>query len=78
MMEATKALLRELQRIVVRLRSLAHFAGEIFRPRLKLRVVQRVARGPHLKQDGVELELHGAVENGEQLRLLLRGGETRF
>ena len=65
----------ELQRIPERIRRLPLRTGEIFRPRLELGGVERVARRAHLEDDDVQFERGALVEDGEQLRLLLRGGE---
>ena len=63
------------QRIVERLRRLAHRAGEILRPGLDAGGIERVAGGPDLEDDGVQLELDGPVEHGHQFRFLLLGAQ---
>ena len=68
----------ELQRIVKRRRWPALFAGQIFRPRLQRRRVERVGRRPHLEDDRVELKCARAVEDREGLRALLLGGQAGF
>ncbi len=65
---------RELERIVKRLRRLAHVAREILRPRLELRRIERVGRRPNLQDDRVEIQLDRLVENRDQLMLLPSAG----
>src|SRR5438445_9302497 len=52
----------ERQRVVKWQRRLPHCAGEVFRPGFNAGGIKRIASGPYLENDGVELELHGAVK----------------
>ena len=52
-------------------------AGQVFRPRLQLGRVQRVAHRPDLEDDGVQLQVYRFVEDGQQLRLLFRHAQAR-
>ena len=67
----------ERQGIVIRLRREAHFACQECRPRLQFGIVQRVAAGADLEDDGVQVQLDGAVEDGNQLGFLPAGGQAR-
>ena len=66
------------ERVVKRLRRLAHLAGEALRPRLNRRGVKRVARRADLENDRVEMKLGRAVEQRNQFRLLLRDRQAGF
>ncbi|MEN9509377.1 MAG: hypothetical protein RLZZ621_1940, partial [Gemmatimonadota bacterium] len=57
--------------IVVRLRRASLDAGEIRRPRLQLRRIQRIGSGAYLQQDGIEPQLDGPVEDRNEFCLLL-------
>ena len=61
------------QGIIIGLGRLAHFAGEILRPRLDFGIVERVAAGADLQDDGVDMQPDGEVENGEEFGLLPGG-----
>ena len=50
-------------------------AGEVLRPGLNPGGIQGVAGRPDLEDDGVELELRGPVQDGQQLRFLLLRAE---
>src|SRR5450759_1795804 len=69
---------RELERIVVRVRGASHLTRQILRPRLVRRWVKGIGSRPNLENHGVESELHGAVEDVEQLLLLLPRRQPRF
>src|SRR5260221_13890104 len=66
----------ERQRVIKWQRRLAHRACEVFRPWFQTRGVKRIARRPDLENDGIELELHGAVKERQQFRFLLYGAQT--
>ena len=48
-------------------------AGEVVAPRLKIGFVQGISRGTNLKDDGVDVQLGAAIENGDGLGLLFVG-----
>ncbi len=66
------------QRIIVWLRCLTHFSGQILRPRFDLRIVERVAVGPHLKYHRVELQRCRFFQHGHQFRLLSLSRKSRL
>jgi len=53
-----------------------HGAGEILGPRLDPGIVEGVAAGTDLQQDGVEMQLSDAVEDGEEFLFLLSAAEA--
>jgi ATP-dependent Lhr-like helicase len=69
---------RKLQRIIQWFRRLAHLPGQKRRPRFPFRRVECVALRPDLENNRVELQFRRTVQNGPQLRLLLRRGQTRL
>ena len=66
------------ERIIKRLRHFSLDAGEVFRPRFERRGVNRVRHGAHLEKNGVQMKLHRAVEQRNQLCLLLRDRQAGF
>src|SRR6266566_8987978 len=64
------------QRVIKWQRRLPDRAGEVLRPWLKTRGVKRIARRPYLENDGIELELHGAVKERQQFRFLFYRAQT--
>ncbi len=66
------------ERIVKRFRRLAHGAGEIVRPRLEFRRIKSIARRTHLENHRVQVQLHRAIQQGEQFLLLLLHRQARF
>ena len=59
------------QRVIHGQWRLALLSGQVFRPRLQLRRVNRVGAGPHLQHNRVQIQGLGAVEDGDRLGLLL-------
>ena len=66
----------ESERIPRRVGPSALFTREVARPGLESRGIQRVRLGTHLQHDRVHLQLGGAVQDGEKLKLLLLGREV--
>lgn len=64
------------ERIIVWRGGAALDAGEVFGPRLDGGGIHGVADGAHLEKNGVEMELGGAVQQGDELRLLLGDGQA--
>src|SRR5437667_7945091 len=61
---------REFERIVPRIRCLAHLTSQVFRPRLIGRRVQRVGSRTHLQDDRIQPESNCPIENSQQLVFL--------
>ena len=62
------------ERIPERLRRLPHFTGKILAPRLQSGGIQCVAGGAHLKDQAVELQLSGGIDEVSEFFLLLGHG----
>ena len=62
------------ERIPKRLRRLPHFTGKILAPGLQSGGIQCVAGGAHLKDQAVELQLSGGIDEVSEFFLLLGHG----
>jgi hypothetical protein len=59
------------QGIIERGRGLPHFAGQILRPGFNSGLIERVACGAHVEENGVQMALGGDIHQRNELGLLL-------
>src|SRR5207247_5215382 len=68
----------EVERVPRRLRRASLLPGEVLRPWLVRRRVERVRAGTDVKDDTVHLQRDGTVENRQQLLLLVPRAQPRL